>query len=374
MEENFSIQIYNPLLDNEDEYNDHNNNNNEEEYIEEEEEEDKCSKFHENLYISVGAYEDTRENLIEVYNGEFDDEYKYHGKGEIIYPLNDFKYSYEGELKYGLRNGFGTLRWANNKATYIGNWVDDKINGIGTLMWGNGIIYEGEWENNHFCGSGELKWPTGKRYAGAWKNSKYSGFGCLFYNENDCRKRLFFKGKWKNGKRHGFGIMKWCNGASYEGDWYNGKRHGNGTHVFPSGQLYIGKWKNGKRHGRGVRKFTNNDRYDGVWKNDKREGIGYFIMNYGRIIKQVHKKGVLVGDTFQEPQSLQVLCIEAISRSVIKDKKLLIDLEEFFSDNDQYVLICQCVKALTTKNSNIYGNNNNESTSWLLNSLVRAFR
>ncbi|OQS06539.1 HECT E3 ubiquitin ligase, partial [Thraustotheca clavata] len=52
-----------------------------------------------------------------------------HGNGSIVYPSNHVNDRYDGEWKYGKRNGLGTLTLRNKEGCYIGNWVDNKQEG-----------------------------------------------------------------------------------------------------------------------------------------------------------------------------------------------------------------------------------------------------
>ena len=74
----------------------------------------------------------------------------------------------------------------------------------GRYIWTDGRIYEGEWMNQKLHGVGIYKWRDGKIY----------------------------KGEYSNDKKHGFGIYTLQDGRTYEGWWCEGKQHGIGTFIF----------------------------------------------------------------------------------------------------------------------------------------------
>ena len=63
---------------------------------------------------------------------------------------------------------------------YIGEWVDNKIEGMGVYFWDNNMIYIGEYKNEKKWGFGIFIWPNGYKYEGEWINGKQHGLG-IFY-------------------------------------------------------------------------------------------------------------------------------------------------------------------------------------------------
>eukprot|EP00013_Stygamoeba_regulata_P011819 CAMPEP_0177686606 /NCGR_PEP_ID=MMETSP0447-20121125/33661_1 /TAXON_ID=0 /ORGANISM="Stygamoeba regulata, Strain BSH-02190019" /LENGTH=334 /DNA_ID=CAMNT_0019196745 /DNA_START=160 /DNA_END=1164 /DNA_ORIENTATION=- len=255
----------------------------------------------------------------EIYEGERDEQGRYHGQGRLFYVSDDprCRDCYIGAFVHGLREGIGELRWADHSAVYNGEFADDKINGYGTLQWSTGMKYTGEWVDNKFEGRGTLVWKNGKKYEGSWRQSKPHGCGILTYTRDDQRNRCYYKGDWRDGKRYGHGVMEWTNHARYEGNWRKGKRYGYGVHSFPNGERYMGNWRNGRREGKGVRHYKNGDKFIGAWANDRKTGIGEYIEQHGRTRLERWVNGKLSSDQHEVPQviqTLQVLCIEAVAR------------------------------------------------------------
>ena len=86
------------------------------------------------------------------------------------------------------------------RVSYFGNWVDDKMSGIGKMKWINGQTYEGKFFDDFRHGEGSM-----------------------VYANNDS-----YTGNFKNGRPDGKGIYKWANGEFYEGTWTDGKMNGDG--------------------------------------------------------------------------------------------------------------------------------------------------
>jgi hypothetical protein len=45
--------------------------------------------------------------------------------------------------------------WKNGNK-YLGNWKNDKRNGLGTFRWSNGDRYIGYWKDNQIAGIGQM--------------------------------------------------------------------------------------------------------------------------------------------------------------------------------------------------------------------------
>jgi len=56
----------------------------------------------------------------------------------------------------------------NDGASYEGEYVNDKFEGLGTYIWANGMKYEGEYKEDHMEGKGIMLFPDGRKYDGDW--------------------------------------------------------------------------------------------------------------------------------------------------------------------------------------------------------------
>ena len=65
---------------------------------------------------------------------------------------------------------------------YIGEFEDDKKNGIGIYFFQKGGYYYGNFNKDDRCGLGSLfNYNNNKLYFGHWKNDKYEGRGMEWY-------------------------------------------------------------------------------------------------------------------------------------------------------------------------------------------------
>lgn len=78
---------------------------------------------------------------------------------------------------------------------FDGEFVDDKIHGKGTFMWGDGRIYVGAYKNDTKHGYGEFYWPDGRCFKGNWGSGKQNGEGVMFEKDGKAQ-----KGFWKDGE------------------------------------------------------------------------------------------------------------------------------------------------------------------------------
>ena len=161
-----------------------------------------------------------------------------------------------------------------DKGVYVGEEIDGKRHGQGTVTYSNGKKYVGEFKNGKKHGQGTQTWSNGKKYVGEFKNGKRNGQGTMTYS--DGRK---YVGGVKNGRWHGKGVSTALDGQRwytlYDGEWKKGNKHGQGklvvTKIDDDGTL-LGKWGIGKWKGLTViGEFKNNRFWNVQSYNDKGE-------------------------------------------------------------------------------------------------------
>ncbi|XP_032953620.1 MORN repeat-containing protein 3 isoform X2 [Rhinolophus ferrumequinum] len=143
--------------------------------------------------------------------------------------------------------------------------------GKGTQIWKKkGAIYEGDWKFGKRDGYGTLSLPdqeTGKyrkAYSGWWKGDKKSGYGIQFFGPKE-----YYEGEWCGNQRSGWGRMYYSNGNIYEGQWRNDKPDGEGMLRLKNGNRYEGYWQRGLKNGSG--RFFHLDHgqlFEGFWVDD----------------------------------------------------------------------------------------------------------
>ena len=94
---------------------------------------------------------------------------------EIVEQLKK-EFEYEGEYKDGLRDGRGTLTYADGRM-YVGEFKDGLKHGQGTYTWANGDQYVGEFKDDIIYGQGTYTWANGAQYVGEFKEDNINGHG-----------------------------------------------------------------------------------------------------------------------------------------------------------------------------------------------------
>ena len=190
-----------------------------------------------------------------------------HGSGRLEFCNGD---CYEGDFKYGMREGKGTLTYGRNarrdfydSRAYTGEWRGSLRHGRGREKWPSGEWYEGQWEKDKFHGQGAYRSRCG-RYDGDFAYGEKSGKGKMSYFKEGGT----YEGEWQKNRFHGAGTYVWPDDTAYEGHWQRGLRHGVGSLSQPSGEKYYGHWANGLKHGKGTIRHRNGRCRDGIWKRN----------------------------------------------------------------------------------------------------------
>lgn len=189
---------------------------------------------------------------------------------------------FEGFWKNGLKDGFGTYQWKDG-SKYSGNWIADKMSGLGHYFKGDTYEFVGEFKNNKFDGFAFIKdnekisyvvYKEGVLEKEIDLTSNRDGTGCI---NGTCKDDIglykwesgnIFLGKWKNGKQF-FGITIFSDGSVYMGNIdENGNLTNIGEYTFKNGNVYFGEWENGAYHGRGYFHSKETDEeLIGSWEN-----------------------------------------------------------------------------------------------------------
>ena len=126
---------------------------------------------------------------------------------------------YFGEVKNGQRHGQGTTFIGG--LTYTGVHADDSVTGMGKISYEDGSYYNGYVVDALYNGPGELFYQsTGETYIGNFINNNLEGEGEYFSQE------FSYSGKFKNGLFHGIGKIKLTDGDSYFAEYSEGKYMG----------------------------------------------------------------------------------------------------------------------------------------------------
>lgn len=248
-----------------------------------------------NININTGAVKGELMIGKDRYVGEYRNG-KPHGRGIMYYSTDDSynrKY-YDGDWVNGIREGNGTLVWTNG-AKYVGAWKDDCCNGYGVNYYTNGEIYEGNWLNDKRHGKGKITFAKDnsynrKYYNGDWLEDILQGIGTMEWNSG-----AKYIGGWKNGEKYGEGVYYWAFGDRYNGNW-DDERNGKGIMYYANGDRYDGNFVDGKRYGVGTYYFKDGRKRVGYLKENKWEGEATFYFTDGRWVKEYWVNGERHGE------------------------------------------------------------------------------
>ena len=168
--------------------------------------------------FSYGIYS----SLEIIYYGYWKNNLK-NGEGEEIYLGNNKNNFYYYKGKY-LNDSkiYGKLYFKDN-SFYEGSFNEnDKFNGKGIFFWGkNNMKYEGDFLKGEMTGQGKIMYNDGSYYEGQFLDNKKHGFGNYYFSNQDKEKKIYC-GEWKNDFMEGKGKFIYGNKV-IEGIWEKGK-------------------------------------------------------------------------------------------------------------------------------------------------------
>jgi uncharacterized caspase-like protein len=153
-----------------------------------------------------------------------------------------------GEAGYGALTGTGTVEGKAVSCRYRGQVSNGESNGYGVRMWSTGERDEGQFIDNRMSGLITLMHGDGVVYKGQVQQDLYVGLGEFTTNEETRR------GEWKNGHSSGFSKSNYISGNTFIGQSANDIKDGFGVFIFRSGERLEGSWANDEFTGFGVRR------------------------------------------------------------------------------------------------------------------------
>ena len=110
------------------------------------------------------------------YYGAIDKNNNLFGKGVMIFKNGS---RYDGEFNKSKRNGCGIFLYppssSSYKYNYVGQFVNDKFEGLGKIRWKDGNEYRGNFKAGTCEGQGIFQFADGSFKSGIWQNGKLSG-------------------------------------------------------------------------------------------------------------------------------------------------------------------------------------------------------
>lgn len=150
----------------------------------------------------------------------------------------DKRSQYKNTVPSNSKMRFEVLRRDDFK--YIGNLIDGKYVGLGTLQTAN-FKYIGHFKEGFFDEDGKISYtdhPKILDYCGNFKEGKFDGTGRLNYKNG-----TYYDGEFKNGEINGQGKITYEDGSYYEGQFVNGKRDGAGKVYKNNKIIQKGEWQ-----------------------------------------------------------------------------------------------------------------------------------
>lgn len=212
------------------------------------------------------------------------------GSGELIFERNQVFNANQSECGASVESSavkhlrekrdVWTCPETGNK--YDGDWVGKIKDGLGTMIWAvNGTTYIGQWRNNVPHGQGKFVKANGDVHEGSWYKGRAHGEGKFIQKDKDGRIAISYEGQWQFGKKHGQGIEKWHDGSCYQGLFEDDLKNGEGVLQMADSSSYRGEFKDGMIEGFGFYIWKNKKQYQGNWKASKMNGFGKLVWNDG---------------------------------------------------------------------------------------------
>ena len=169
------------------------------------------------------------------------------------------KIIFKGEYENGYPKGYGLYSTGKKGSFYEGIWDKQLLLGIETLK--DGSLYMGEFKNNKKEGIGLYRWQDGTIYYGEWKNDNMEGFCNIKFIDD-----RVYEGQMKNGLKNGYGEFTWKPIRKYIGYYINDLKDGFGIYVWniKTFKIFAGFWHKGRIEGLGM-VINGKDAHYGIW-------------------------------------------------------------------------------------------------------------
>ena len=150
--------------------------------------------------------------------------------------------SYVGQVVDGKRQGLGVAELGNGERQ-AGDWSADLMNGLGTVRLGDDTRYAGQWKEGKSTGLGLREKPGAERSEGNFVGGRLEGLGL--------RRTLADPNVVQAGEFHGDlldgpGVERIGERERYEGGFRGGQRNGYGQVTDADGKMRPGRWADGK--------------------------------------------------------------------------------------------------------------------------------
>jgi serine/threonine protein kinase len=150
--------------------------------------------------------------------------------------------SYVGQVVAGKRQGLGVADLTNGERQ-AGDWDADQLNGLGIVRLGNDTRYTGQWRAGQSTGLGVRERPGIERAEGNFVAGRLEGLGV---RRTLAKPSLVQSGEFHADMLDGPGVETLGDGERYEGGFRGNRRQGYGQVTGVDGQVRAGLWEDGK--------------------------------------------------------------------------------------------------------------------------------
>ncbi|CAD8168251.1 unnamed protein product [Paramecium octaurelia] len=202
----------------------------------------------------------------------------------------------------------------------------------------DGSIYFGMMEDSLKHGIGIQLWPKiGNLLKGTWQNDLLEGVCTMYYSNGD-----IFEAQFSQGKTVGFGMFK-SEKKVVKGIWINNQLQGEGQEIKSDGTTYQGQFWDGRKQGRGIQMFSDGCKYIGFFQNNKFEGDGLFTWSDGSYYQGQFHRGLIRGfGNYSNNNGLQLMGqFQEIKKSELPEQNLNKNIQtiSFLNQYNQTLLI-----------------------------------
>ena len=151
--------------------------------------------------------------------------------------------SYIGQIVDGKRQGLGVAELGNGERQ-AGDWSADLMNGLGTVRLSDGTRYGGQWKDGQSTGLGLREKPDVERAEGNFVGGRLEG---LAVRRTLAEPNVVQAGEFHGDALDGPGVERIGERERYEGGFRGGQRNGYGQVTDADGKTSAGRWVDGRR-------------------------------------------------------------------------------------------------------------------------------
>lgn len=150
--------------------------------------------------------------------------------------------SYIGQVVAGKRQGLGVAELANGERQ-AGDWDADRLDGLGIVRLGDDSRYAGQWNDGQSAGLGVREKPGVERSEGNFVGGRLEGLGV---RRTLTEPNVVQSGEFQADMLEGPGVETIGARERYEGGFRASRRQGYGQVTGADGKMRSGLWEDGK--------------------------------------------------------------------------------------------------------------------------------